>query len=301
MKKDVLYVRMFGHFEMEWNEKKLLNGAKSRESQFALLMQMILHHRKEGVSKDQLKLAVFEERELENDNHALRSVMYNARRKLLQEGLPDLVYFVRKGDRYFWNEEIPVWEDACEMERLQEEARKAVRAEQKLAAYVDACHLYRGEFLETQSGTIWVAKESRRYHSMFCSCMENAVELLRADKDFMQMEELGILASKVDPLADWESVTMEALVSSGRHMEARKLYNDTQEMYFSEQGLRPSRRLYELMQNLGAQIEHDYAVLDDIQKHLSMEDEDKNGGYLCTYPVFQGIYQMVLRMMRRNG
>lgn len=115
------------------------------------------------------------------------------------------------------------------------------------------------------------------------------------------MEELGILASKVDPLADWESVTMEALVSSGRHMEARKLYNDTQEMYFSEQGLRPSRRLYELMQNLGAQIEHDYAVLDDIQKHLSMEDEDKNGGYLCTYPVFQGIYQMVLRMMRRNG
>lgn len=55
------------------------------------------------------------------------------------------------------------------------------------------------------------------------------------------------------------------------------------------------------MQNLGAQIEHDYAVLDDIQKHLSMEDEDKNGGYLCTYPVFQGIYQMVLRMMRRNG
>ena len=301
MKKDVLYVRMFGHFEMEWNEKNLLNGAKSRESQFALLMQMILHYRKEGVSKDQLKQAVFEERELENDNHALRSVMYNARRKLLQEGLPDLVYFVRKGDRYFWNEEIPVWEDACEMERLQEEARKAVRAEQKLAAYVDACHLYRGEFLETQSGTIWVAKESRRYHSMFCSCMENAVELLRADKDFMQMEELGILASKVDPLADWESVTMEALVSSGRHMEARKLYNDTQEMYFSEQGLRPSHRLYELMQNLGAQIEHDYAVLDDIQKHLSMEDEDKNGGYLCTYPVFQGIYQMVLRMMRRNG
>ena len=138
MKKDVLYVRMFGHFEMEWNEKKLLNGAKSRESQFALLMQMILHHRKEGVSKDQLKLAIFEERELENDNHALRSVMYNARRKLLQEGLPDLVYFVRKGDRYFWNEEIPVWEDACEMERLQEEERKAVREEQKLAAYVDA-------------------------------------------------------------------------------------------------------------------------------------------------------------------
>lgn len=301
MKRDVLYVQMFDRFELEWNGVKLINGVKSRESQFAFLMQVILHHRKEGVPKDALKQAVFEERELGNDNHALRSVIYNARKKLVAAGMPDVPYFVQKEGRYYWTDSVPVVEDTSEMERLSAEAAEVKDPEQKLAFYLDACHLYRGEFLAAQNAMGWIAQESRRYHSLFCVCMEHAVELLRANKDFMQMEELGVHAAKVDPLADWESVTMEALVASGRYLEAKKFYNDTQELYFSEQGLRPSKRLHELIRGLGAQIEHNYAVLDEIQTRLAIEDEGKTGGYLCSYPVFQGIYQMVRRMMERNG
>ena len=116
------------------------------------------------------------------------------------------------------------------------------------------------------------------------------------------MEELGIYAAKVDPLADWEPVTMEALVSMGRYEEARRLYEDTVDYYFNEQGLRPSKNLMDQFERLGDEMMHRYAVLDQIQSDLSgMDDSPGPGGYLCSYPVFQGIYRMVERMLERGG
>lgn len=93
---------------------------------------------------------------------------------------------------------------------------------------------------------------------------------------------------------------MEALVSMGRYGDARKLYDDTVELYLQELGLKPSPRLMELLDRMGAQMGHQYAVLDDIQAKLS-ERESHGGGYLCPYPVFQGIYQMLARIMERGG
>lgn len=296
-----LRVQMFGSFELEWNGRKLIGGGRSTESQFAYLMQLILHHRKTGVSRDRLEQVIFEGRELENIHHALQSVLYNARKKLRAAGLPDEEYFVQKDRVFFWTDEIPVWEDAQELEQVFQEAEEARSPQEKLEGYLEACSLYTGEFLGFMSSAVWVVREAKRYHGIFCACMERAVELLRQSQDYMQMEALGRHAAKVDPMADWEVVTMEALMSLGKQQEAQKFYNDTVEFYLREQALRPTGQLTELMNKLGAQIEHSYAVLDDIQSRLTKEDEDTGGGYLCSYPVFRGIYQMVRRMMERGG
>ena len=50
-------------------------------------------------------------------------------------------------------------------------------------------------------------------------------------------------------------------------------------------------------------MQHQYATLDEIQKDLTglEEEEISTGGYLCSYPVFQGIYRIVERMMERGG
>ena len=89
------------------------------------------------------------------------------------------------------------------------------------------------------------------------------------NQDYFQMEELGLYAAKVDPLADWEPVTMEALASMGRYEEARKLYDETVAYYFNEQGLRPSRKLMEQFERLGVEMTHHHAALDQIQAELS--------------------------------
>lgn len=299
--KGILRVQMFGSFSLTWNGMQIAGGAKARESQFAYLMQLLLHDREKGVSRNRLEEALFGEREVGNVHHSLRSVLYNARKKLRQAGLPDVEYIRRERDIFYWTEEIPVEEDSRQFETLCKMAKEARGPGKRLECLLDACYCYGGDFLPQQAGVIWAAQEARRYQGMFFSCVEEAVVLLRAREDWLRMKELGIYVCRISPFADWEVITMEAFVSMGWMAEARKLYDDTVEAYMQEQGCRPSRKLMELLNRLGSQMEHRYAMLDVIQPELTEEQEGTRGGYLCPWPVFQGVYQIVGRLLERSG
>ena len=296
-----LQVQMFGGFSISWGGKLIASNAKSSESQFNYLCELLLHHRKEGVSRDMVERVLFEDRDIQDIHHATRSVIYNAKKKLKAAGLPDVNYIEQKKGICYWNSQVPVREDAEEFEQRFRQAEAEEDPEKKLGLYLEACHLYTGEFLAQQTATVWIAHEAKRYRAMFCACVERAAALMRESQDFLQMEELGIYAAAISPLSDWETVTMEALVAMGRYEDARRLYDDTVGFYFQEQGLRPSARMMELFNKLGTQMEHQCDALDDIQRKLSEDAEIVQGGYMCTYPVFQGIYRMVERMMERGG
>ena len=300
-KPDILYVRMLGGFSMRWNGKLIAGGSKASESQLTSLLQILIHNRKHGVTRDRLEELLFEERDMSNIHHALQSVIYNTKKKLEKAGLPKANYIVQKKGVFFWTDEIPLLEDAEEFERLFLAAEKTEDPDEGLALRLEAAHWYTGEFLPNQTAVIWVAQEARRLKGLFCRCVEEAAEQLREHQDFFQLEELGQYASRTDPLADWETLTMEALVSLNRYDEARKLYDDTVQYYFSEQGLRPSKKMMQQMQRLGEEMKHQHAALDYIQAELSGQRDNSAGGYLCSYPVFTGIYRMVERMMERGG
>ncbi len=298
---DVLYVRMLGGFSVNWNGKLIAGGSKASESQFTYLLQILIHNREQGVSRDRLEELLFEDRDLSNVHHALQSIIYNAKKRLEKAGLPPVNYIEQRKGVFYWTDELTLVEDAREFEALHVKAGETADLDERLVLYMDACHLYGGEFLPSQTAVIWAAREARRYREMFCDCVEQAAQLMRVNHDFFQMEELGKYASKIDPLADWETVTMEALASLGRYEEARKLYDDTVQYYFNEQGLRPSRKLMDQFERLGSEMQHRHAALDQIQQELSGSNDDAPGGYLCSYPVFSGIYSMVERMLERGG
>lgn len=285
---------------MYWQGRPVTGSEKSRESQFNYLMQLLLHGRN-GVSWDILEEVLFGDRDVGDMRHALRTIIYNARRRLREFGLPEGKYIERRQGVYFWTEEIPVREDAAEFERLCGEAKEEKDPERSLSLCLEAIRCYTGEFLGSQSGMLWVAREARRYREMFCACVKGAAGMLRDKRDYQQMADLGVYAAMVNPLADWETVTMEALVAMGRYEEAQKLYDETVDLYFREQGMRPSRQLMLLVRRLGTQMEHGNSALDEIQRKLSGEPENGAEGYLCPYPVFQGIYRVVKRMTEQGG
>ena len=301
MTDDVLYVQMFGDFALRYHGRIITNEGRTSESQFAYLMQLILHHRKNGISRDQVERILFEDRDLEDVHHATRSVVYNAKKKLRAAGLPDVNYLEVQKGVFHWTDEIPVVEDAEEIERIGTLARESTDPEEKKKYYLQAIHMYTGEFLSNQIAMVWVAQEARRYRALFAEYVEECAEVLRGLYDYYELENLGIYAAKLQQLSDWEALTMEALVSTGRFEEAMKFYDDTLDLYLRTEGLRPSQKMMDLMQRLGTQVEHQYALLDDIQYQLELESDPEKGGLLCSYPVFQGIYQMVQRMMERGG
>ena len=300
-RENTLYVKMFGGFSMTWNGRQIAAGPKGRDSQFVRLLEAVIHYADKGFPRHTLEEILFEEREIDDMAHGLRVILYNARKKLEKEGLPHVSYIENRGGSYFWTEEIPVVTDAREFERIYEEAENEKDPDIRLRLYLEACDVYEGEFLRMQTQLIWVAQEDRHYRELFEKCVRNAAALLRMNKDYTQLEALGIRASKIQPLMEWEALTMEALIALGRDEEARRLYETTENYYMEELGFRPTFGTVDLLERLSNQLEHQYAILDEIQMELSSLAERLPGGYQCPYPVFRGIYRMIERMLERSG
>ena len=298
---NTLSVRMLGGFSLRWNGQLVAGGSKASDSQSESLLQILIHEGEEGVSRDKLEELLFGDRDMSNIHHALQSVIYNTKKKLTKAGIPAASCIEQVKGVFRWSGSVPTVVDTAVFEDLYRRAQDTKDLDERLALYLDACYAYGGEFLTVQTGTIWAAREARRYKEMFCTAVERATDLLRMNQDFFQMESLGLYAASIDPLADWETVTMEALVSLGRSEEARKLYDTTVQYYFNEQGLHPSKRLLEQFDRLGEKMQYRHAVLDQIQAELSGATDRQQGGYLCNYPVFLGIYRMVERMLERGG
>lgn len=299
--RDTLYVRMLGGFSMRWNGELLAGGSKANDSQSAYLLQILIHSGERGVTRDRLEELLFADRDIGNIHHALQSVIYNTKRKLQKCGFPAESCIEQRKGVFYWASSVPTVEDASQFEALARRAEETKDIDERLALYIDACYAYGGEFLPMQTGIIWAAREARRLKELFCVCVERATELLRVNQDYFQMETLGVYAAGIDPLSDWETVTMEALASLGRSEDARRLYEETVQLYLNEEGLRPSARLMEQFDRLGESMQHRHAVLDQIQRELTGLSHPESGGYVCNYPVFLGIYRMVERMLERGG
>ena len=297
--KNVLRVKMFGQFSMLYNGESLLSQ-RTGESQFISLMQLLLHNRKSGISRETAEEVLFGNRDVENPHHALRSVVYNAKKRLEKAGLPKCTYIVAEKGMLYWTDKIPVMSDTEKFERLYQEAQKAEDDGSRMKILSEASQCYTGDFLELYSDTVWVAIEAKRYRAMFNHCVEEIVSFLRDRQNYTAMERIGRYAVKTAPFCDWEEVVIEALIGMGKYEEAHRYYAGIVNIYFEQKGMRPFGKLMDSLQRMGNQFTHPHNTLENIQEGLN-EVQIKCGPYVCSYPVFQGIYRMLNRLARRSG
>lgn len=79
-----------------------------------------------------------------------------------------------------------------------------------------------------------------------------------------------------------------------------KLYTDVVDYYLRECGIYPSSRLLEILEKYSNQMNHAHEILENIQEGMNEQEETERGGYFCSYPVFRGIYQASIRIMKRT-
>ena len=104
-KDNVLYVKMFGSFSMIYAGESVL-GNKVSETQFTYMMQILLHNRKNGVSRESLEEMLFGDRDIKNIHHTMQSVIYNAKNKLRKAGLPIANYIRMEKGVFYWTDDI---------------------------------------------------------------------------------------------------------------------------------------------------------------------------------------------------
>ena len=313
-------VQMFGNFRMDYNGTPFVAEKMHKESQFNRMMQALMHYSDCGVAKDKLEEIVIGERDIDAPHTALRVIVYKTKQKLTKLGLPGKNLIYLEGGIYYWTPDIEIEEDAAEFEKLYNEAcalekqmpqepdstetvcdeRIKEIEDNMLELYVKALYLYKGEFLAAYTGETWIAQEARRYHTMFEKIINECAYILRKRKQFKRLEKLGVYAAKVDPFNEWEKLIMEAMVENRRYDEAEELYTDVVDYYLRECGIYPSSRLLEILEKYSNQMNHVHEILENIQEGMNEQEETERGGYFCSYPVFRGIYQASIRIMKRT-
>ena len=293
-------VRTFGGFSIRYKGEELSFGNQS-ESQMVQLLQLLLHYRKQGLSRDLAKAALFGDRDVDDVSHSIRNIIYNLRKKLRALGLPESQYVVKRGGVYFWCDDIQVIEDSAEFEEAFDKAMECEDVEQKIELLTDACYMYSGRFLAGNESSVWSAQEAERYREIFSDCVTELTDILKEAHKYKQLLDVSTFASKVDPFSEWEILTLEALGRLGKFDRTESFYRKTVDMYVKEYGGRANSYVREFINRIGLKLVVGHETLEEIQKKIGNPDDYDRKGYYCSLPVFQEIYRMTERMMERSG
>ena len=298
--KNKLCIRTFGGFSVRYGGSELSFGQQN-ESQMVQLLQLLLHYRKQGLSRDLAKAVLFADRDVDDVSHSIRNIIYNLRKKLRSLGLPESQYVVKKGGIYFWCDDIEVSEDAAEFEERFNMAQATSDPEQKEEFLTDACYMYTGRFLAGSESSAWSTQEAERYREIFSDCVTELTDILRENHKYKHLLEVSTYASKVDPFAEWEILTLEALGRLGRFDQTENFYRKTVDEYVREYGGRTNSYVREFINRIGLKLVVGHETLEEIQKKICNDDDHERKGYYCSLPVFQEIYRITERMMERSG
>ena len=298
--KHMINVRTFGGFSIRYKGSELSFGNQS-ESQMVQLLQLLLHYRKQGLSRELAKAALFGDRDVDDVSHSIRNIIYNLRKKLKALGLPESQYVVKRGGVYFWCDDIQVIEDAAEFEEAFNRAVECGDDEQKTNLLTDACYMYSGRFLAGNESSVWSAQEAERYREIFSECVTELTDILRETHKYKQLLDVSTYASKVDPFSEWEILTLEALGRLGKFDKTESFYRKTVDMYVNEYGGRANSYVREFINRIGLKLVVGHETLEEIQNKIGNPDDYDRKGYYCSLPVFQEIYRMTERMMERSG
>lgn len=293
-------VRTFGGFSVRYKDSELSFGSQN-ESQMVQLLQLLLHFRRQGLSRDFAKAVLFGDRDVDDVSHSIRNIIYNLRKRLKALGLPDSRYVVKKKGVYFWCDDIKVIEDSSEFETAFNNAMDCEDNDQKIEMLTDVCYMYAGRFLAGNESSVWVVQEAERYREIFSDCVIELTDLLRDAHMYKQLLDISTYASKVDPFSEWEILTLEALGRLGKFNKTESFYRKTVDAYVNEYGVNANSYVREFINRIGLKLVVGHESLEEIQKKIGNPEDYDRKGYYCSLPVFQELYRMTERMMERSG
>ena len=298
-KDNVLYVKTFGGFHVRFNGVEIAEGDQ-RGNQSRMLLQLMIHYKKNGVSRETMKSTLFEDRDIDDVSHAIRNLLYTTRKRLKEIGFPEGEYIKQEKGVYYWVSDIDAVEDADEFESIYVQAKAEEDEKKKVDLYQKCIMLYSGRFLAGQDSVVWIFREAERYRQMFHECVNYVCDYMKEIHRYKSILRIGEYAVSVDPFAEWEVRVLEGLTGCGMYSQAEKYYDDTVDAYISEYGNKSNDYVRDLIKKLGAYLFYQNDTIDEIQGKLSNSDYFHHG-YYCPLPVFQELYRTVERTMERAG
>lgn len=286
---------MFGYFEVYYDGKKLLLGKKNNKSE--KLLQVMVAHRKNGISKNDLIRYLFKGEEVADVSNNLRVKVYRLKQILNRGGVFCEECFLVRDGIYYWNNEIPVVTDTELFDQYTEEASKTEDEYKQQELLYQAFQLYRGEFLEDAGLEEWTVVRSVEYKMKYERAMETLISLLRLHKDYEKMLEVSTKASELYPYSEWQEAVLQSLQALGKKQEALEVYDKVLKIYKEDLDIDIPEKITNQMYELGILSKHKDA--EDIWEKLCLGME-KNGAAYLNFQNFVDTFHVMMRISKRN-
>lgn len=297
-KNETLALNMLGGYTLTYGEKPITLG-RGKLTKSVQLLQLLLLHIDNGITKDELVQALYNWEDVSDANNSLNSMIYRLKNQLIAAGMPKEEYISIRNGICKWIGSMPVKVDAVEFEMYVNEAANS-EGKMRVEFLDKALSLYRGEFLPQLSNELWVTVESVRLKKLYISCINRLCEHLDENQDYQKMFDIYKRAAGLYPFDEWQEKQIDCLQKMGRFDEAYRIYQDTVRLYSEELGAPPSAKMREQLQKMNGQLLNSENDFLKIQAKLR-EDEWKSGAYYCAYPSFVDTYRLKSRLIERTG
>lgn len=294
---------LFGEFAVSYSvgegiERNLTFG-RSRNSKTLRLLQILIAHHEQGISRNKLIDCFFLDSEISDVSNSLRVSMHRLRRQLVDAGLPLIEFFLYKEGIYQWNPEISLETDRQQFLKYIDMSEQVDDEAMKIRFLYKACSLYKGEFLSEIGAEEWVIISAVRYKRIYEKALRKLLPLLRKSKSYDRMLEISSIASRIYPYDEWQVEQIESLVAMERINEAISVYKQALHRYNDELQIQMPERMVSSIQKLSTDINNSPEILKDIQGKLE-EPIHEGGAIYLSPPSFIDTFRLLVRIAERN-
>lgn len=294
-----LTATFFGNFRLTLNGKEITldNSTSSKPMQ---LLEMLLHAGQEGVIREKLQEALYGKGKVTDKTNNMKQTVFRLRKMLEESDLPPASYIVIKKSYYYWNSELILDTDTGRFCKSLELAESERETKQKLRYLMDACSVYRGEFLQRLPADSWAGEERRSYKERYYKALRELCTILKQEGRYEDMLQLCMNAQQIYPHEEWELECLDCLIALERFQEAQLFYQKTSDYYTDKMHNDLSDELKERHSMLRDRVRNASGKIEDIQTELSQTAQNIHGTYYCSYPNFEGICIHMIRNTRED-
>lgn len=293
-----LKASFFGNFRLHDADGNLLLE-QTRNNKSMYLLEYLIYHRDEGISRHKLIELLCDEDDIGNPGNTLKIIIHRARRMLEEAGLNHVESIIYARGKYHWNPDI-----ACELDcdqfldllRQAENERDPLAETELLLA---AVRLHSGSFLGRMAREPWALSTAFRFRNYYIAALERLSALYAAVGEYERL--LPLLQYALGIYADADDLHylyISCLYDMGRKSEALSAYKQALSTTAAGSGL-PGRRLGELQQRIHQQAERAHSRVHLIKDQLA--EQKRDGAFYCPFPSFAENYRYILRTAERSG
>lgn len=294
-----LKIQLFGRFEMR-NSEGYLDEDKIRSEMLTKLLVYFFCHRNGNITVQELGEVLWPDDTSDNPAGALKNLMYRLRTIIKKEWGGKEFIMTGRGS-YSWN---PAYELEIDTEQFEEDCKMAAKAEtdeDKILYYKRAVISYKGMFVPKLSGEYWVTSLATYYHSTYLAAVKKLADILSVYRRYEEMAQICSMAISLDNLdEELHCWFIKALIGQNKQNLAVEHYQKTVDLLYENLGIRPSKELRDVYEELLKQQHEQELDLSKIQKELKADDSGK-GAFLCEYGVFKKSYHLEIRRAGRLG